>query len=152
FRCLEQELRAAEERNRLARVVGDRGVPDLRRAASVNELPLTTKRAVTRGSEEVRLQLDGREARPPLRERGHAAVAADGVRERDDSARVEVAVRPQVLRTEREDPYRPARLELGHLEADEPGERRAAGLVERVEVGLAQAVLRRSGGSRLRRR
>src|SRR5439155_1589824 len=79
--AVQQQLGAAEEGNRLPALVGDRRVPDLRRAAAVDADRLTDERPLGRGPEEVRLQLDRREPSRALGKRRDAAVARRGVGE-----------------------------------------------------------------------
>src|SRR5436190_7118733 len=89
----EDHLRAPKERDRGAAFLNaDHCVPDLRRAAKVHGGGAAENRAVSRGAEEVRLQLEGGEAARALRQVRDAAVAAARVRERDHRRGVQEAV------------------------------------------------------------
>src|SRR6185503_20622269 len=71
------ELRAAEEGDCLAGVlVAHDGVPELRRAAEVQRLRHDGDGALSRRAEEIRLELDRREAGGALRKIRDAAIAA----------------------------------------------------------------------------
>ena len=72
-RALQEKLHAAEQRERLAGLVLDLGVPNLRRSAAVDEAALAADRPLERRREEVRLQLDRGEARPAFGQAAHAA-------------------------------------------------------------------------------
>src|SRR5205809_985903 len=72
----QKQLGAAEERQLPAVGCGQDGVPELRRPAAVDESCLARERPFPRRAQEVRLQLDRREARGALRQAEDAAVAA----------------------------------------------------------------------------
>src|SRR5437764_12811477 len=79
---VQHQLRAAEERDRLLAAPNDR-VPDLRRATAVPERRHAVEDTVARRAEEVRLQLDRREAGAAVGERRHASVPPGGLGARD---------------------------------------------------------------------
>ena len=95
--------------------------------------------AVARRPEEVRLQLDGREACRALGKGREAAVAGGGVRERDDGAGVEELVRREVVGADVERGRDAAVLRTQDLEADEAGEAAVADPRELLAVYLPAA-------------
>src|SRR5438094_144712 len=68
-------------------------IPDLRGTAKVQRRRAADDRAVARGAEKVRLQLDGREAARPRGQRGDAAVAGARVGQRHHGGGVQVTIR-----------------------------------------------------------
>src|SRR5262245_58366950 len=100
---IDDELRAAKERERLAGfLVRDYRVPELRRAPEVLRPRDHGDDSLAGRAEAVGLALDARESARALGQVGNAAVAAGGVGERDDGARVQVAVGRDVVRLDRE--------------------------------------------------
>src|SRR6266853_2180436 len=91
---IENQLRAAKQRERAPLLaVGHGRVPDLGGAPQVHGARLAVELAFLRGSEEIRLELNGREI---LRVRGHvrnAAVACQRVGKAHDRTGVEISVR-----------------------------------------------------------
>jgi hypothetical protein len=79
---------------------------------------LTLQRALACRPEEVGLQLDRREPGPALGEKREAPVSARGVRERDDRAGVEIAVRRQQLLPQRQPEDDAAVLDGHDLDAE----------------------------------
>src|SRR5262249_41892033 len=97
---VQDQLRATKERNRLF-AVAHRRVPDLRGTAGVRTHGLALERSLARRAEEVRLQLDRREAGPALRQRREAPVPARSVGGGADRSCVEIPVRREQLRSQR---------------------------------------------------
>src|SRR5262249_53205011 len=102
--------------------------------------------------EEVRLQLDRREARRASREAHEAAVAAGRVGEADDRARVQVAVRREMALPEVELRPRAAASRLEHADAQQAGEAGRAALAERLQVHDPNSMITRDEGADLRGR
>ena len=95
---------------------------------------LRLQRSVERGAEEVRLQLDGREAGRAFGQRRDAAVAARGIRERDDGPRVEIAVGREQLGAQRQAHAHVAFLDLDDLHAEQARQPVPAGVDERLDI------------------
>ncbi|KGX49713.1 hypothetical protein Y027_5648 [Burkholderia pseudomallei TSV5] len=94
----EDHLRAAERREQLVRLaMPDGRVPDLRRAAAVDRARVADDRAVACGAHEIALQLERAETGRALRQAREASVAARGIGEAHDRARMQNAVREHGL-------------------------------------------------------
>src|SRR2546430_350435 len=134
-RCLpgpEHHLRTAKQRDPgAAALERDTRIPDLRRAPQMDWRREAQDGAVARGAEEVRLQLDLREAACACRQQRDAAVAAARVGQRDHRGGVQVAVRRHHFLSHRH----PARDGLGrdceNFHTDQP---RQMAFAETIEV------------------
>src|SRR5258708_6160057 len=90
---VENHLRAAKYRQGPAGLlVRDDGIPHLGGLAAMHRRGEADYRAVSCGTKMIGLQLDGGKAGGVRRKIGHAAVSRQGVRERDDGTRVQIAI------------------------------------------------------------
>ncbi len=117
----EHHLRAAEEGDAPGRR-GYYGVPYLGGPAQVQGARPALDDPFTCGAEEIRLQLDGREASRALRQERHATVAAARIRQGDHCGGVQEAVRRHDLAPHRQPAVHQPRLHRNDLHADEPGQ------------------------------
>jgi len=104
----------------------------------VNQRRFARERSFDRRPEEVGLQLDRREAGCALRQRRDTAVAARRVRESDNGAGVEIAVRREQLVAQAEPHANATRLDLFDLDPDQSGKAVLPDLAERVEISQRQ--------------
>src|SRR5262245_5803420 len=131
---VQEQLGAAKEGERLAVLVTDRRVPDLRGATPVDTPRFGVQRPLERRGEEVRLQLDRREARRAVGQRSDAAVAAGRVRQSDHGAGVEVAVRREQLRPQRQVHAHMSLLDRVDLDPEQPRQPFTARLDKRLDL------------------
>src|SRR5690349_13783888 len=83
-------------------------------------------------AEEVRLELDRREALGPLGQKAHASVAGAGVGQRDDARRMEEAVRRHQLLPHGEAAFHPLLVHLHEFDAEQPGKEAFAASIDLV--------------------
>jgi hypothetical protein len=92
-RLSEEHLRTPKQADDLAaRFAFHLRIPDLRRAAGMDQTRLAGDHAFQCGADDISLEFDSREAGDAFRQRHNTTITACGVRERNDCRRMEIAI------------------------------------------------------------